>query len=166
MRIIPNIFKNNYQFKALIFILFLSMACCKPDNYKTDNLPSNGLATVINLDTNYKNFNKAVLISGLSSEINSGQYTVLVPSDMAFKIFLDNNGKKLTDLSSDTLKVIIGYHMLLGDVNDSFDGKPTFIGSNLNLNGATSVPYTKTARKGKAFIIDKVLIPPTIHSLH
>jgi len=161
-----NIDSRFFYFLAMI-ILIATFSNCKPDNFKSEALPSTGLATIINLDTSFSNFNKAIKISGLSSTINTGEYTVLIPSNLAFNNFLSSNGKKIDDIPSDTLKAIMSYHLLSGDVAmNQYDGKPTLLGVNLNLGGLNSVAYSANARKGKAFIIDKVLIPPAIHSLH
>jgi transforming growth factor-beta-induced protein len=112
-----------------------------------------------------------IVSSNLFNTLRSGSYTLLAPTNDAFKAL---NQSKLASLLDPANKVelqrVLSYHVMLDVVTRGFDmnDHETLAGANLSfslgatINGgnATVVSMDHIASNGVVMVIDSVLIPP------
>ncbi len=172
----------NYRLMLIAsMVLVLGFTACSKDE-DTDSMeqPKN-IIDIASADPNFSilvaALKKADLVSTLEG---SGPFTVFAPTNAAFTSLLADLGiSGLEDLSAETLKPILLYHVLGNKVmsNGLADGYVSTLSSgpdqakislgidkqNVKLNGSSSVTAADiTASNGVIHVIDKVLLPPTV----
>lgn len=155
-------------------------ACSKDEDTDTMEQPKN-IVDIASADTNFSILVAALKKADLASTLEgSGPFTVFAPTNAAFTSLLADLGVSgLDDLSAETLKPILLYHVLGAKVmsNGLADGYVSTLSSgpdqakislgidkqNVKLNGSSSVTAADiTASNGVIHVIDKVLLPPTV----
>ena len=171
------------MFAASLALLFGVSSCSKDDESK-DIMQTKNIVDVASADPNFSILVAALNKAGLANTLQgAGPFTVFAPTNAAFASLLADLGiSSLDDLSAETLKPILLYHVLSGKVlsTDLTDGYVNTLSSgpdqtrislevdkqNVRLNGSSSVTTADImASNGVIHVIDKVLLPPTVVGL-
>ncbi len=171
------------MFAASLALLFVVSSCSKDDESK-DIMQTKNIVDVASADPNFSILVAALNKAGLANTLQgAGPFTVFAPTNAAFASLLADLGiSSLDDLSAETLKPILLYHVLSGKVlsTDLTDGYVNTLSSgpdqtrislevdkqNVRLNGSSSVTTADImASNGVIHVIDKVLLPPTVVGL-
>jgi transforming growth factor-beta-induced protein len=169
---------------AASVVLLLGFSSCSKDDESNDMMQTKNIVDVASADPNFSilvaALNKAGLVGTLQG---AGPFTVFAPTNAAFTTLLADLGiSSLDDLSSETLKPILLYHVLGGKVlsTDLTNGYVKTLSSgpdqtkislevdkqNVRLNGSSSITTADImASNGVIHVIDKVLLPPTVVGL-
>jgi transforming growth factor-beta-induced protein len=180
--------KNSKSFFRLMFVASLALlsgtySCSKDDN-STDMVQTKNIVDVASADPNFSILVAALTKAGLAGTLQGdGPFTVFAPTNAAFASLLADLGiSSLDDLSAETLKPILLYHVLGGKVlsTDLTSGYVSTLSSgpdqtkislevdkqNVRLNGSSSITTADImASNGVIHVIDKVLLPPTVVGL-
>jgi transforming growth factor-beta-induced protein len=171
------------MFAASLAVLFGVSSCSKDDESK-DIMQTKNIVDVASADPNFSILVAALNKAGLANTLQgAGPFTVFAPTNAAFAGLLADLGiSSLDDLSAETLKPILLYHVLSGKVlsADLTDGYVNTLSSgpdqtrislevnkqNVRLNGSSSITTADImASNGVIHVIDKVLLPPTVVGL-
>jgi transforming growth factor-beta-induced protein len=177
--------KNSKLIFRLMFVASIALlsgvySCSKDDN-STDMVQTKNIVDVASADPNFSILVAALNKAGLASTLQGdGPFTVFAPTNAAFTSLLADLGiSSLDELSAETLKPILLYHVLGGKVlsTDLTDGYVKTLSSgpdqtkislevdkqNVKLNGSSSIIIADIkASNGVIHVIDKVLLPPTV----
>jgi transforming growth factor-beta-induced protein len=180
--------KNARLIYRLMFVasmaLLLGISSCSKDDNSTDMMQTKNIVDVASADPNFSILVAALNKAGLANTLQGvGPFTVFAPTNAAFASLLSDLGiSSLDDLSAETLKPILLYHVLSGKVlsTDLTDGYVNTLSSgpdqtkislevdkqNVRLNGSSSITMADIkASNGVIHVIDKVLLPPTVVGL-
>jgi transforming growth factor-beta-induced protein len=161
--------------------LVFGFAACNKDEDTDTMEQSKNIVDIASADPNFSILVEALKKADLVSTLeDSGPFTVFAPTNAAFTSLLADLGVSgIDDLSAETLKPILLYHVLGAKVmsNGLTDGYINTLSSgpdqakvslgidkqNVKLNGSTSVTAADIiASNGVIHVIDKVLLPPTV----
>jgi transforming growth factor-beta-induced protein len=164
--------------------LVLGFSSCSKDDGSDNMVQPKNIVDIASADPNFSTLvaalSRADLVSALKAD---GPFTVFAPTNAAFTGLLADLGySSLDDLSAETLKPILLYHVLGVKVlsKDLTDGYVNTLSSgpdqtkislqvdkqNIRLNGSTSITAADImASNGVIHVIDKVLLPPTVVGL-
>jgi transforming growth factor-beta-induced protein len=180
--------KNSKSIYRLMFVasmaLLMGVSSCSKDDESNDMMQTNNIVDVASADPNFSILVAALDKAGLAGTLQGdGPFTVFAPTNAAFTSLLADLGiSSLDDLSAETLKPILLYHVLSGKVlsTDLTDGYVNTLSSgpdqtkislevdkqNVRLNGSSSITMADIkASNGVIHVIDKVLLPPTVVGL-
>jgi transforming growth factor-beta-induced protein len=180
--------KNARLIYRLMFVaslaLFFGVSSCSKDDESKDTMQTKNIVDVASADPDFSILVAALNKAGLANTLQgAGPFTVFAPTNEAFASLLADLGiSSLDDLSAETLKPILLYHVLSGKVlsTDLTDGYVNTLSSgpdqtrislevdkqNVRLNGSSSVTTADImASNGVIHVIDKVLLPPTVVGL-
>ena len=168
------------MFVASMAVLLVVSACSKDDE-SNDTMQTKNIVDVASADPNFSILVAALTKAGLASTLQGdGPFTVFAPTNAAFTSLLTDLGiSSLDDLSAETLKPILLYHVLGRKVlsTDLTNGYVNTLSAgpdqtkislevdkqNVRLNGSSSITTADImASNGVIHIIDKVLLPPTV----
>jgi uncharacterized surface protein with fasciclin (FAS1) repeats len=165
---------------SLLFLSALSLAftACKDDDDDAD--PKN-IVELAQATPDLSILVEAVIHADLVSVLSgTDKYTVFAPTNAAFNTLLSGLGvTKITDVDKNTVKAILLYHVVAGDVKSTalttgyVNTAGTFGANNLSLyvNTGSGVELNREAKvttadvaaeNGTVHIIDKVLTLPTV----
>jgi len=177
-----NMTSKNYRLMLIASIAFVSglTSCSKDEDPIVMEQPQN-IVEIASANPDFSILVSALQKADLASTLEgSGPFTVFAPTNAAFTSLLADLGVSgLDDLSAETLKPILLYHVLGEKVLSSelADGYVTTLSSGpdqtkislgvdkqyVKLNGTTSVTAADiVASNGVIHVIDKVLLPPTV----
>ncbi len=164
--------------------LFLGVTACSKDDESDDKMQTKNIVDVASADPDFSILVAALNKAGLAGTLQGdGPFTVFAPTNAAFAGLLADLGiSSLDDLSAETLKPILLYHVLSGKVlsADLTNGYVNTLSSgpdqsrislevdkqNVRLNGSSSIATADImASNGVIHVIDKVLLPPTVVGL-
>jgi transforming growth factor-beta-induced protein len=180
--------KNNRNIYRMMLVasmtLVLGFSSCSKNDDNDNMVQPKSIVDIASADPNFSTLvaalTKADLVSALQG---AGPFTVFAPTNAAFtSLFADLGVTGLDDLSSESLKPILLYHVLGVKVLSSglTDGYVNTLSSgpdqtkislevnkqNVKLNGSASITTADIpASNGVIHIIDKVLLPPTVVGL-
>jgi transforming growth factor-beta-induced protein len=167
-------------FLAILLLGFIVLYACK----KSDSVEMPKAKTITELASSNPDFSilvSALVKANLAETLNqSGTFTVFAPTNAAFQqLFTDLKVGGINDLSAETLKPILLYHVLGASKksNEIMEGYystlspaqgnyasllvQTSAGVKLN-NSAMVTTADLEASNGVIHVIDKVLLPPTV----
>jgi transforming growth factor-beta-induced protein len=169
---------------AASMALILSFSSCSKDDESNDMMQTKNIVDVASADPNFSILVAALNKAGLAGTLQgAGPFTVFAPTNAAFASLLSDLGiSSLDDLSAETLKPILLYHVLSGKElsTDLTNGYVNTLSSgpdqtkislevdkqNVRLNGSSSITMADIkASNGVIHVIDKVLLPPTVVGL-
>ncbi len=180
--------KNSKFIYRMMFVasvaLLLGVSSCSKDDDSNDMMQTKNIVDVASADPNFSILVAALNKAGLAGTLQGdGPFTVFAPTNEAFTSLLSDLGiSSLDDLSAETLKPILLYHVLSGKVlsTDLTNGYVNTLSSgpdqtkislevdkqNVRLNGSSSITTADImASNGVIHVIDKVLLPPTVVGL-
>ena len=185
--------KNFRKYLAITTLLVSSMivmsSCNKDDDNPNPGNSAENEKSVVQVATSNDDFSilvealtKADLVTALQGD---GPFTVFAPTNQAFEdLFTALNVNGIEDLSAETLKPILLYHVVGAAAKSSSLNTGYYetlnttapdeekvkilveIGGNVMINGSTKVTAADIeASNGVVHVIDKVLLPPTVVAL-
>jgi len=167
-------------FLAVLFLGFIVLSACKKD----DSVEMPKAKTITELASSNPDFSilvSALIKADLASTLNqTGTFTVFAPTNAAFQqLFTDLKVSGINDLSAETLKPILLYHVLgatkksteitegyyntLSPAQGNYVSMLVQTSSGVKLNNSAMVTTADLeASNGVIHVIDKVLLPPTV----
>lgn len=158
----------------------LTFASCSKDDSSSD-MDSQTIVDIASSNSQFSNLVAALQKAGLADVLSgSGSFTVFAPTNAAFdQLFADLGVSGLSDLSAETLKPILLYHVVSSKVLSTQlqDGYVSTLSEGpqqnkvslqvskqeVKLNGTVSITSVDLlASNGVIHVIDKVLLPPTV----
>ncbi len=140
----------------------------------TAEMSTNSLYDVIVADDRFSTLRSLLSDAGLTDVLMSNDYTVFAPTNEAFAA-VDADTLALIASNPDTLKQVLLYHVVSGKIMGDQLGQNAQLrsmeGSSLDLSltgstqmvgGATVTATVDSADNGVIYVIDKVLLPPTL----
>ncbi|GAB4032022.1 fasciclin domain-containing protein [Spirosoma jeollabukense] len=169
---------------ATLTALTLSFSSCKKDDTTTPVVPT--ITETINSGTNFTLLRAALKKAGLDVTLGaSGTYTLLAPTDDAFKAFGLTSEAVIGLAPADLVKSVMQYHVLgstltapaipsamntaqqtLFPTGSVYFTKPvalttaTSSGTAVSVNGAHILLADQQASNGVIHVIDRILLPP------
>jgi transforming growth factor-beta-induced protein len=135
--------KNLLRNFTLVVISFLAFSCGKEEN---NNLPSTSIAKIIEVTPEFSKLKEALDITGLTSTLEYGDFTVFVPTNDAFAGVLGGlTVEEFETANPGVLESVLKYHVLGGRVlsSDLFDGLEvaTLQGQNITVTFSPNAFY-------------------------
>ncbi len=170
---------NKFLFAVLVAGTFLFSSCDEDD--VANVAPELTVAGVATSNSDFSILVSALVKADLVSTLDgAGTFTVFAPTNAAFQaLFTDLGVTGISDLSAETLKPILLYHVLgvektssmiqsgyyssLSPAQGSYVTLSVKTGSGVKINNhATVTTADIEASNGVVHVIDKVLLPPTV----
>jgi transforming growth factor-beta-induced protein len=167
-------------FLAVLFLGFIALSACQKED--SEVMPK--AKTITELASSNADFSilvSALVKADLASTLNqSGAFTVFAPTNAAFQqLFADLKVSGINDLSAETLKPILLYHVLgvskksteitegyyntLSPAQGNYVSLLVQTSAGVKLNNSAMVTAADLdASNGVIHVIDKVLLPPTV----
>jgi transforming growth factor-beta-induced protein len=176
MKTMKNIFLALFLVSAFVFT-----GCNKDDDPVDMPEPTNTIVDIASADANFSILVDALIKADLAGTLaGSGTFTVFAPTNDAFNaLFTELGVSGLSDLSAETLKPILLYHVM-GEEKTSGMLSAGYYASMSPAQGSYVSLYVQTdmgvklnnrsmvtsadidADNGVIHVIDKVLLPPTV----
>ncbi len=164
-----------YRFWLVFGLATVLVSSCK----KTEEATPKGIYDIVLEDTQFSILKAAITQAGLTDFVKSANITLFAPNDAAFQASGYGTAAAVTALPVATLKSILYYHILNGEVksddpNILTTGGATAVqtanattaylyknGNTLYVNGARITQADRVAANGIVHVINRLLIPPT-----
>jgi transforming growth factor-beta-induced protein len=167
-------------FLAVLFLGFIGLSACQKDD-SVEMPMSKTITEVASSNPDFSILVSALVKADLASTLNQpGTFTVFAPTNAAFQqLFADLKVSGINDLSAETLKPILLYHVLgtskksneimegyystLSPAQGSYVSMLVQKSAGVKLNNSAMVTTADLdASNGVIHVIDKVLLPPTV----